>query len=190
MPRLSRLAAGLLLSSGLLAMDRASAAGLFQRSLSLQGVTFNVKASGEGSQQELTITARDGKRPYQPIRQTVDGQVIGAEVADLNSNSLPEIYVYVQSAGSGGYGQVVAYSVVKGHQLSPISLQELGAAPAKGYMGHDAFSIVEGCLVRRFPIYKPGDSNAKATGGLRQICYKLRNGEAGWILRPTSVMTF
>jgi hypothetical protein len=50
--------------------------------------------------------------------------------------------------------------------------------------------VVEGCLVRRFPIYKPGDSNAKATGGLKQICYKLKAGEASWILRPTSVLKF
>jgi hypothetical protein len=166
------------------------AAGAFNRTLSLQGYSFNVKATGEGSQQQLTITPSGGTVPIQPITQIVDGQVIGAEVADLNSNSLPEIYVYVQSAGSGSYGQLVAYSVINSDQLSPIHLQELTGAPAKGYQGHDEFSVVEGCLVRRFPIYKPSDSNAKATGGLRQICYKLHNGETSWILRPTSVLQF
>ena len=166
------------------------AAGAFNRTLSLQGYSFQVKATGEGSQQQVTITTRGGKMPIKTITETVNGTVIGAEVADLNSNSLPEIYVYVQSAGSGSYGELVAYSVISGNQLSPIVLQELTGAPAKGYQGHDEFSVVEGCLVRRFPIYKPGDSNAKATGGLRQICYKLRNGEASWILRPTSVLQF
>lgn len=167
------------------------AAGSFHRTLSLQGISFHVMSSGEGSQQQLTITASGGKRAFKPITQTVNGKVIGAEVADLNSNSLPEIYVYVQSAGSGSYGELVAYSVINSNQLSPISLQELTGAPAKGYQGHDQFSVVEGCLVRRFPIYKPSDSNAKATGGLRQICYKLQNGEAGWILRPSGkVMEF
>ena len=38
-------------------------------------------------------------------------------------------------------------------------------------------------LVRRFPIYKDGDSDAKPTGGTRQFQYKLTPGEAGWILR-------
>ena len=190
MHRLAPLLAGLLVSSTLPFSGRASAAGTFQRSLSLQGVTFNVKASGEGSLQQLTITAHAGKRAFQPISETVDGHVVGAEVADLNSNSTPEIYVYVQGAGSGSYGQLVAYSASSGKHLLPIHLQELSGAPAKGYMGHDTFSVVEGCLVRRFPIYKPSDSNAKATGGLRQICYKLRNGEASWILRPTSVLQF
>ena len=74
--------------------------------------------------------------------------------------------------------------------ISPIYLQELSGSLARGYQGHDAFEVVEGCLVRRFPIYKPGDSNAKATGGERQICYKLKPGEASWILRPTSVLKF
>jgi hypothetical protein len=171
-------------------LGSAWAAGAFNRTLSLQGYSFEVNASGEGSQQRLTITTRGGKRPIKTITQTVDGQVVGAEVADLNSNSLPEIYVYVQSAGSGSYGQLVAFSVIAGDQLSPIHLRDLSGASAKGYQGHDEFSVVEGCLVRRFPIYKPGDSNAKATGGLRQICYKLQNGEAGWILRPTSVLKF
>jgi hypothetical protein len=41
---------------------------------------------------------------------------------------------------------------------------------AQGDRNPDPFEVVEGCLVRRFLIDKPGDSNAKATGGERQIC--------------------
>ena len=180
--------AALLVSASL--AGSAWAAGAFHQTLALQGVSFHVRATGEGSQQQLTITAQGVKSTFKPISETVDGRVIGAEVADLNSDTLPEVYVYVQGAGSGSYGQLVAYSASRGQHLLPIYLQELSGAPAKGYMGHDAFQVVEGCLVRRFPIYKPGDSNAKATGGLRQICYKLMNGEASWILRPTSVLQF
>ena len=168
----------------------ALAGAAFQRTLKLQGISFQVKAAGEGSQQQLTITTDGAKPPIQPISQTVEGQVVGAEVADLDSNGLPEIYVFVQGAGSGSYGQLVAYAVMKGRDLSPITLPELSGALSQGYQGHDRFAVVEGCLVRRFPIYKPGDANAKATGGERQICYKLKAGEAGWILRPSSVLTF
>ena len=77
-----------------------------------------------------------------------------------------------------------------GSDLSPIPLRELSGAMAQGYLGHDQFEVVEGCLVRRFPLYKPGDTNAKATGGACQICYKLKAGVASWILRPTSVLKF
>jgi hypothetical protein len=181
-------AAGLILSAAI-AADAWAAAG-FRRTLELQGIRFAVNSSGEGSQQQLTITTSGAKPPIKAIRQLVNGQVVGAEVADLNSNGMPEIYVYVQGAGSGSYGELVAYAAIKSSSLSPITLPELTGAAAQGYQGHDRFEVVENCLVRRFPIYKPGDSNAKATGGERQICYKLKAGEAGWILRPTSVLTF
>ncbi len=181
-------AAALLLATALPVSAWAGAA--FNRTLKLQGISFQVQSSGEGSEQQLTITTSGAKPPIKPIQQTVNGQVVGAEVADLNSNGLPEIYVYVQGAGSGSYGELVAFAVTKGSELSPIYLQELSGAPAQGYQGHDQFNVVEGCLVRRFPIYKPDDSNAKASGGERQICYKLKAGEASWILRPTSVLKF
>ena len=187
LPRLT--AAALLLAS--LAIPSQATAGPFQRSLSLQGVTFRVQATGEGSQQQLKITTRGTARPIAPTKETVEGRVLDAQVADLDANSQPEIYVFVQGAGSGSYGQLVAYALSNGKSvLSPIYLQELSGSLAQGYQGHDAFEVVEGCLVRRFPIYKPGDSNAKATGGERQICYKLKPGEASWILRPTSVLKF
>jgi hypothetical protein len=181
-------AAALLLATALPGSAWAGAA--FNQTLQLQGTSFQVQSSGEGSQQQLTITTKGTNAAIKPIRQTVNGQVVGAEVADLNSNGMPEIYVYVQGAGSGSYGEVVAYAVMKGAELSPITLPELTGANAQGYQGHDQFQVVESCLARRFPIYKPGDSNAKATGGQRQICYKLKAGEAGFILQPTSVLKF
>ncbi len=166
------------------------AAGAFHRDLALQGIRFEVHSSGEGSQQQLAITASGARAPIKPIRQTVNGRVVGAEVADLDSNGLPEIYVYVQGAGSGSYGELVAYAVGSSSNLSPIYLQELTGPTAQGYRGHDQFRVVEGCLVRLFPIYQSSDSHAKASGGERQICYKLKAGEASWILRPTSVLKF
>jgi hypothetical protein len=181
-------AAALLLATAL--PGRAWAGAAFNQTLKLQGISFQVQSSGEGSEQHLTITTSGAKPPIQPIHQTVNGRVVGAQVADLNGNGTPEIFVFVQGAGSGSYGELVAYAVTKGRDLSPIVLQELSGPMAQGYQGHDQFAVVEGCLVRRFPIYKPGDTNAKATGGERQICYKLKAGEASWILRPTSVLKF
>jgi hypothetical protein len=185
-PRLT--AAALLLATTLPGSAWAGAA--FNQTMKLQGISFQVQSSGGGSQQQIRISTTGAKPPIKPIRQTVNGPVVGAEVADLNSNGMPEIYVFVQGAGSGSYGEVVAYAVMEGAELSPITLPELTGTNAQGYQGHDQFQVVESCLARRFPIYKPGDSNAKATGGQRQICYKLKAGEAGWILRPTSVLKF
>jgi len=117
--------------------------------------------------------------------QDVEGTVSGAEVADLNGDGSPEVYVYIQSAGSGSYGSLVAYSADNRRSLSGIYLPPITDHPlaAKGYMGHDTFVIVEDRLVQRFPIYRDGDPNAAPTGGTREVSYRLGAGEAGWVLR-------
>ena len=158
---------------------------------SLQGVTFTVSSQGEGSVRQLTITTSGTPRALAPIRQEILGSVSGVEVADLDANGLPEVYVFVTSAGSGSYGAVEACALNKGRtSLSPIHLPELSGPAAQGYQGHDEFAVVELTLARRFPIYRPGDSNAKPTGGTRQISYKLVPGEASWQLEPVRVDTY
>lgn len=156
--------------------------------LSLQGITFTVSSSGEGSARQLTIRTTGGRRPIAPIRQEILGSVSGVEVADLDANGLPEIYVFVTSAGSGSYGALVAYAVNRGStSITPIHLPELSGKAAQGYQGHDSFAVIEQNVARRFPIYRPGDTNAKPTGGIRQISYQLVPGEASWQLKPVRV---
>ena len=159
--------------------------------LKLQGVTFNVKATGAGSQQTLQVKASEGGKAFPVINEVVDGTVTGVRTDDLNSDGRPELFVFVTSAGSGSYGSVKAWTAGrKGRILLPIVMPELSGKDAVGYMGHDRFELVETTLARSFPIYKPGDSNAKPTGGSRQVNYKLVAGEASWQLKPVSAYTF
>jgi len=177
-------AAGLLIGAGPM---RAEPPGQPVR-VSLQGITFTVSSSGEGSARQLTIRTSGGRRPIAPIRQEILGSVSGVEVADLDANGLPELYVFVTSAGSGSYGSLVGYAVNKGAtSITPINLPELSGKAAQGYQGHDSFAVVERNLARRFPIYRPGDTNAKPSGGIRQISYQLVPGEASWQLKPVRV---
>ena len=96
-------------------------------------------------------------------------------------NGFPEIYVYVNSAGSGAYGSLVAYASNRNKSLTPIYLPELSDDKklSEGYMGHDEFTIIENSFARRFPVYLKDDSNCCPKGGTRQIEYKLVAGEAG-----------
>jgi hypothetical protein len=178
-------AAALFTSLGLSLAPLAQAAP-FQQQASLQGVTFQVKSSGEGSIQKLVVKASEQGHVLPVVKEEIDGRVTGMEVEDLNSDGKPELLVYSTSAGSGSYGSVNAWTVSNGHTLLPITMPELSGAMAKGYMGHDSFAVVETSLMRRFPIYRPGDSNAKPTGGLRTITYKLVPGEASWQFKPVS----
>jgi len=164
----------------------------YDRTFELQGVTFRVTCSNSSSMNQLSIVPSGLTVGNSPITQEVDGIVTGAEVADVNSDGSPEIYVYVQSAGSGSYGSLVAYSANQRRSLSSIYLPPVSEDPkvSKGYMGHDAFAVVENRFVQRFPVYKPGDTNASPTGGTRQLHYKLVPGETGWVLKLDKVEEF
>ena len=156
----------------------------FQRTLALQGVSFTVTCDNDSSFNQLSIVPAGLSIDNQAITQSVDGQVVGAEVADLDANGSPELYVYVRSVGSGSYGSLAAYAANNRKSLSAIVLPAVveNQTLAKGYMGHDEFAVVENRLVQRFPIYLDSDTNARPTGGTRQIQYKLVPGEAGWLL--------
>ena len=124
----------------------------FVRHLSLQGVNVVVVASGEGSVQQLSVRPSRRGQALPVVRQEVDGQVIGAEMEDLNGDGLPELFICVQSAGSGSYGTVLAWSTPASGGLLPITLQDLGTSDTKGYRGHDQVAVVRTSLVRRSPI--------------------------------------
>jgi hypothetical protein len=164
----------------------------FEKSLELQGVSFKVSCSNASSINHLTLTPAGLELDNAPISRKVDGTVTGAEVADLNVDGSPEIYVYVQSAGSGSYGQVIAYSANKRKSLSEIYLPPVAenAKASAGYMGHDEFAVVENTFVQRFPIYGSSDPNAKPSGKIRQLQYKLRAGEAGWVLQLDKITEY
>lgn len=152
---------------------------VFQKTLSLQNITFDIIAKGEGSIGKLTIQPKGLEIDNQIIEVELDGQVANAEIEDLNLDGFPEILIYTMSAGSGSYGNVIGYSVNNGKSLSQIYFPDISEnkEASSGYMGHDEFTILETSLVRKFPIYKDGDTNENPTGGTRQIEYKLKDGE-------------
>jgi hypothetical protein len=164
----------------------------FDRTLEHQGIRFRVTSANEGSVNTLRIVPAGLEIDNSPIERMIDGTVTGAEIADLNVDGSPEIYVYVTAPGSGSYGSLAAYSANRRKSLSEIYLPPVtqNKEASKGYMGHDEFAIVENVLVQRFPVYRDGDTNAKPTGGTRQIQYKLVPGEAGWFLKAERILEY
>jgi len=153
----------------------------FTKSLNLQDIGFNVSSIIKEDKNTLTVYAYGLESQNYDESFSIEGEkVIDVEVEDLNSDGSPELFVYTQSAGSGSYGKVYAFSVNNKKSMSPVYFQPTAENSKinKGYMGHDEFSLIENRLGQRFPIYKEGDSNANPTGGTRQVFYKLTEGEA------------
>jgi hypothetical protein len=153
---------------------------VFIKVLTLQNIGFDVSTSGKGSIQQLTIQPFGLKIDNSKITKEIEGLVSNAEIEDLNSDGFPELLIYTTSAGSGSYGNVIGYSVNAGKSISEIYFPPISNNPKanKRYMGHDEFAIVETSLVQRFKTYKEGDTNSNPTGNIRQIHYKLKDGEA------------
>ncbi|WP_158681434.1 PliI family lysozyme inhibitor of I-type lysozyme [Pseudoalteromonas sp. T1lg88] len=153
---------------------------IFNKTLVLQGIGFNVTSfKGEG-ENRLTIAPFGLSISNEAVSHGINGRVVGAEIEDLNSDGYPELLVFTQSDGSGSYGEVIGYSVNNKKSMSQIYFQPVTEQPkiSAGYMGHDEFAIVETSLVQRFPVYGESDTNAGQTKKMRQVQYKLVDGEA------------
>ena len=100
-----------------------------------------------------------------------DGGVCDAWVTDLDGDMNPEIVIWSVCAGSGAYGTVTCYKFVDNKLRTFSSPFGSGDIELPGYSGHDGIAVLGNKLIRQFPIYKQGDTNAEPTGGTAQIVY-------------------
>ena len=161
----------------------------FDSKLEMQGVAFRVVSPNRADANFVEITTAGLTHDNSPWKQEIDGVVVGAEVADLNADLSPEIYVFVRGRDVEVRASLVAYSSNRKRSLSAIYLPELEAQPGatRGFRGRDEMAVVENVIARRFPIF--GD-DGKPTGKWRQLQYKRVAGEAGWQLRVDRMIEF
>ena len=170
-------------------MEKADTVPDFSRTLSLQNISFKVTALND----HLTIQPAGYELDNTLVSKEIEGMsVTNAEIEDLNSDGYPEILIYLNSDGSGSYGTVLGFSSNKNKSMSEISFPSVADNPKtnKGYMGHDEFAVVETTLSQRFPIYLDGDTNSGPTGKMRQIQYKLKDGEASRVFVVDKITEF
>ena len=155
-------------------------------------VGFTLQTTGGSSLSTLTLSAIGLTKDNEAQQVELDGSAYLAELADLDSDGWPEVYVYISSAGSGSYGSLVAYAINSGRSATTIYLPpiEANVEASEGYQGHDEFRVVENRLVRRYPLYGEGDTNASPGGKMRQIQYRLVAGENGWNLEIDKILEY
>lgn len=157
-------------------VPRAEATPAFNRALSLQDVSFTVESPNRPAGNTVRISTEGLANGASIIDRDIPGAVVGADVADLDTNGSPEVYIYVAASGTSGRAALVAYAANRGKSLSDIYLPPLedehGAAI--GFVGPEEIAVVETSLARRFAI---------EGGKTRQLRYRLHAGEAGWQLR-------
>lgn len=158
----------------------------FSYSGELHGISFSVSSPNSAQGNTVVVTPGGLSAVNEPQTVEAGGIVTGADVGDIDTDGSPEIYIYVQAGEDGAPGSLVAFSTNKKKSMSGITVPDLTAKQAKGYRGGDEFALVENTIARRFKLHKGG----KPTGKMRQLQYKLRQGEASWTLKVDRVIEF
>jgi hypothetical protein len=106
------------------------------------------------------------------------GIVAKAEIDDLNNDGFPDLLVYIYT---GHKGTVIVVTSNENKSCSPVYFPNILDDPKlrAGYRGFDEFSMLEGSLMRKFPIYNTADTDSLATGGKRIIQYRMIPSEGG-----------
>jgi hypothetical protein len=109
----------------------------------------------------------------------IKGRILKAEVDDLNNDVFPDLVLYVYNPGDKSVGNVIAVSSVNNENFMPIGFPDIVNDPKLrvGYEGHDTYMLMEGTLMRRFPVYTTDSTGSKPSGMYRQIQYKVVPGE-------------
>ncbi|RYF53273.1 MAG: hypothetical protein EOO39_41005 [Cytophagaceae bacterium] len=153
----------------------------FNKSLRFNVYTFTVTAADTGRVRDMQVKAYRGELLLTNFRVRVEGTVTGAEVADLDSNRFPELYVYSTTSGSGSFGRVYGWQFFPERKADITPTNWRDRMP-DGYMGHDSLWVERDILCRKFPVYQPGDANAEPSGGHQMMRYKLRPAGTGFSL--------
>jgi len=96
-------------------------------------------------------------------------------VADLNNDGIEELYLETKSAGSGGYGDLIAISADESGRMMRINTEAIDEIISNDekYSGHDYFYLKDKFLVHEYPLYNEEDPNCCPTGGNRMNYYQL-----------------
>ncbi len=151
------------------------------------GKVFIVKEEKpSASISKITVTPKGFTIVNEPMKMEESDPFDYALVADINADGFDELYIITRGAGSGSYAKIYGFSSNKDKSVTPIYVPELSdddfVALFPAYMGHDKFYVEGNKLMRKYPMYKKEDTNANPTGGEKVLEYKLKQGEASWIL--------
>ncbi|MBK8323547.1 MAG: hypothetical protein IPL06_12595 [Betaproteobacteria bacterium] len=151
----------------------------FGKKLEKDGISFAVSSPNVAKGNEVRVVPQGLEIVNDAVSLPVEGRAFDADVADLDGDNSPEVYVFVRDAQDRM--TVAAWSANKRKSLSTIFLPPLAQfkGAAEGYRGGDFMMISGQRLVHTFPIH---GADGKPTGKRRQLDYKLVPGEASWQL--------
>ncbi|HVZ24675.1 MAG TPA: hypothetical protein VG842_01385 [Sediminibacterium sp.] len=128
----------------------------------------------------ITVSPIGFEKDVRDFNFEIPGRLRKAEVDDLNRDGFPDLVLYVFPEDSLERGNVIGIASEKNETVAPISFPDIYNEPKfrEGYRGHDSFALMEGFLVRRFPVYDAVHPDQEPVN-TRQITYRVVPGETG-----------
>ena len=155
----------------------------FDTTMKIGKAGYKIYCNNKGVEKNnATITPIGFESTARDVTFEVKGRINRAEVDDLNNDGYPDLVVYVNSPGDNAKSLVIGVSSDKNQGFIPIYFPDIldDQKLKTGYVGKDQYYLMEGTLMRRFPIYNTTDTaNTKQTGLIRQIQYKVVAGDRG-----------
>lgn len=155
----------------------------FDSTMKLGKAGYKVYCSNKGlDKNNLTIAPVGFENTARDVTFEVKGRVNKAEVDDLNQDGFPDLVVYLNTQNEKSKVNIIGVSSDNNQGFKPIYFPDIVDDPKikVGYRGNDEYYLMEGTLVRRFPIYNMTDTaNIQPSGMYRQVMYKVINGERG-----------
>jgi len=133
------------------------------------------------TENQLSIRPIGMESDVRPMDFPLKGRIAGAQVDDLNSDSYPDLILFIYTDSFAVNGTVLCLLSEANKSVVPCYLPDISYDPKvnKGYKGHDKFSLLEGTLLQQFPIFNPDDPKDKPSGGTRTLMYQVGRGEGG-----------
>ena len=110
------------------------------------------------------------------------GVLIVTEVDYINKDGFPELILYVAPQDSLNKSSVIAISSQENKSVAPIVFPDILDDPRlrDGYKGSDKYMLLEGILMRTYPLYeKDANGVQQPTGKMRRLMYRVAPGEQG-----------
>jgi len=155
----------------------------FDTSMKIGRVGYRVFSNNKSEElNTVTISPLGFEKEAREVTVQVKGRVNRSEVDDLNGDGFPDLVIYVINPGGKAKSTVFAIASESNQGFKPIYFPDVydDQKLRVGYQGYDQYSLMEGMLMRRFPLYNATDTaNIVPTGMIRQVQYRVMNGERG-----------
>ena len=159
---------------------QAQKANRYDSTLKIGKVGYRVTCMNRASNQNvLSIKPIGFKNESREAAMDLKAKVTSAEIDDLNQDGYPDLIIYILEPS--GKTNLFCVSSRENESMQPIYFPDItnDSQLSKGYRGQDEYKLVEGILFRKFPVYESDTSIKTPTNKVRQIMYRVVEGDQG-----------